>query len=121
MSRWPTKLLCWDLSLKAGGWSDQVKAILDYVTMECDMRDEEHVDLEICESRLRRLNRQKWMLEANTKPMLRTYLEIYVEDEKRSLVKCNLPRNHRSLLAKLKMGVLPLQIEREMEGCPFGV
>ncbi len=51
------------------------------------------------------------MLEANTKPKLRTYLEIYEKEETRALVKCNLPRNHRSVLAKLKKGILPLQVE----------
>ena len=75
------------------------------------MLDDEHVDLDACHSRLKRLNRQRWLLEASTKPKLRTFLEINDENEMRSLVKCNLPRNQRSLLSKLKMGVLPLQIE----------
>ena len=88
-TRWPKKVLNWDMSLRADGWSDQVKAILNYVSMECELMSEEHVDLDACYSRLKQLNRQRWLLEATTKPKLRTFLEVNDECEIRSLVKCN--------------------------------
>ncbi len=91
--RWPRKIFNWDISLRAEGWSDQVKAILSYINIECDMKDEEHVDLDVCHSRLKRLNRQRWLLEATTKLKLRTFLEINDESNPRALIKCNLPQH----------------------------
>ena len=44
-------------------------------------------------------------------PKLRTFMEIHDITETKVLVHKNLKRNHRSLLSKLKCGVLPLGIE----------
>ena len=74
--RWPKKVLNWDLLLRADGWSDQVKAILNYMNVECDLNDDEHIDLEVCNSRIKRLNMQRWLFEASTKLKLRTFLEV---------------------------------------------
>ncbi len=49
--------------------------------------------------------------EASTMPKLRTFIQIHDNDQIKTLVHKNLKRNHRSLIAKLKAGVLPLHIE----------
>ena len=46
-----------------------------------------------------------------TKTKLRTFLEIFEPSDPRALVKANLKRSQWSLIAKLRLGVLPLSIE----------
>ncbi len=68
-------------------------------------------DLDVMKARLMRLNRNMWWIEACDKPKLRTFIQIHDTDHTKILVHKNLKRNHRSLLAKLKCGVLPLKLE----------
>ncbi len=79
--------------------------------MNIDLLSEEKVDLDVLGSRLLRLDRQKWLLEANTKTKLRTFLEIYNANDPKALISTFLTRSQRSLLSKLKLGILPLEIE----------
>ncbi len=111
LSRWPKKVYNWDKSLKANGWTDQVKHILEYANIDITLDSEEPVDLEVLEARLHRLDRNRWHLEAQTKTKLRTFVQIKDYDTPRNIINCNLSRNHRSLVCKLKMGTLPLNIE----------
>ena len=69
------------------------------------------VDLDVLSSRLLRLNRTKWLLEAQTKPKLRTFLDVYEEDQTRAIINANLRRSQRSILSKVKLGILPLALE----------
>ena len=110
-SRWPRKILRWDVSLKAGGWSDQVQHVLQYANFNTDLLSEEIIDLDALRSRLLVLNRQKWLLEASDKTKLRTFLQIYDSEAPRSIVESLLTRSQRSIVSKLKNGVLPLHIE----------
>ena len=72
---------------------------------------EQLCDLDVAEARLKRINREKWWLEAHTKPKLRTFIEIHDKDNVQTIVKRNLSRAQRSLITKLKCGVLPLALE----------
>ena len=109
--RWPKKVLTWDLSLKAEGWADQVTRILTYANIDNDLEDDVIVDLDVLRARLLRSNKTSWLLEAHSQTKLRTFVQIYNELEPKAIIQANLPCNHRSLLSKLKLGVLPLAIE----------
>ncbi len=93
------------------GWADSVRHILDYASMTVDITSDEQIDLDTLHSRLLRLNRNQWLLEAGTKTKLRTFLEVYDHDNPRAIVNANLKRSQRSVLSKIKLGVLPLAIE----------
>ncbi len=108
---WPKKIFQWDLSLKTEGWSDQVKQILAYLQYDVPLVDSCPIDLDAVASALLRLNKQKWLVEATTKSKLRTFLEIYDEEDARAIIQSNLNRSQRSILAKLKIGILLLKIE----------
>ena len=99
------------MSLKAEGWADQIKNVLAYANMDIDVLNEEKVDLDVLHSRLLHINRNKWLLEAYTKTKLRTYLEIYNNEDPKALISTFLTRSQHSLLSKLKLGILPLEIE----------
>ena len=100
-----------DKSLKTHAWFDDLKHILAYSNIECDL-DNESIDLDVLSSRLLYLNRQRWWQTACTQPKLCTSIEIFDRENSKALVKANLSRRHRSLLAKLKCGVLPLVASR---------
>ncbi len=68
-------------------------------------------DLDVLEARLKHLNRNKWWLEANDKPKLRTFVKIYDRQTRQTIVKRNLTRSRRSIVTKFKCGVLPILIE----------
>ena len=79
--------------------------------MDTNLEDDVMVDLDVLKARLTRSNKTGWLLEASSKTKLRTFVQIYNELEPKAIIQANLPRNHRSLLSKLKLGVLPLAIE----------
>ncbi len=63
------------------------------------------------ERRLKKLNRERWWQAASQQPKLRTYIDIYDDRDHRGLVYANLSRRERSLIAKLRFGILPIKIE----------
>ena len=76
------------------------------------MNQNELVDLDVAVARMLRMNKQLWMLEASTKSKLRTFLEVHEDAENaKAIVHSNLSRAQRSLTAKIKLGILPLQLE----------
>ena len=102
-NRLPVKVYKWDESLKINGWVTQLKSILEYANMsECAPIDVQ-CDLDVLQTRLHRLNRDKWWVEASSIPKLRTFIEIHDITESKVLVLKNFKRTQRSLLAKLKM------------------
>ena len=110
--RWPKIVHKWDMSLKMAGWADHVSSIIQYSSLDIDMAKGESVDLDAARVRMLRLNKNIWRLEATTKTKLRTFLEVH-DDSKNAkiIVNSNLSRAQRSLTSKIKLGILPLQIE----------
>ncbi len=104
-------MLKWDLSLKSNGWADQLLLVLQHAHIDFDIDNDCLIDLDLLRKQFLKLNRQKWLLEASEKTKLRTFLEVYDDDNPRAIVESLLPRNHHSLISKLKTGVLPLHIE----------
>ena len=85
--------------------------ILQYANLDSDLLSDDLCDLDVLRSRLLVLNRQKWLLDTSNKTKLRTFLQIYNEEDPRSIVESLLTRSQRSIVSKLKNGVLPLHIE----------
>ena len=110
-NRLPVGVYKWEESLKIDGWVSQMKSILQYANMEECMRIDSYCDLDALYAWLHRLNRDKWWIEASAMPKLRTFIKIHDVTESKVLVMKNMKRSQRSLLAKLKCGVLPLGIE----------
>ncbi len=79
--------------------------------MEIDLLSDNMIDLDTLGSRLLKLNRQKYLLDASGKTKLRTFIQIYDSEHPRDIVESLLTRSQRSVMCKLKSGVLPLHIE----------
>ena len=72
----------------------------------------EHLyDLEAAEAAIVKYSQNGWWNAALGKPKLRTYIVFKNISEPDNLVKSNLKRYIRSLLAKLVSGIMPLEIE----------
>ena len=124
--RLPVKVYKWMESLKVKGWVQDLKHVLNYVNMDDCMNLCNACDLDVFHARAKVLNRDKWWLEAGTKTKLDTFRQIFDRKDPQGLIKCNLSRNQRSVVTRLKCGVLPLMVEvgrfkntpREKRTCP---
>ena len=110
-NRLPVKLYKLEKSLRIPGWVQNFKFILYYTNMSESSQLGCKCDLDVLQARLLRINRDKWWLDAGGKTKLRTFVNIYHKTEVQCLVKLNLSRTHRSILAKMLSGVFPLMLE----------
>ena len=118
--RLPKIIYKWDISLGLNSWASEIKHIAASLGMPVDINDNEQYDLSFVSNKLLIANRQKWALEAERKPKLRTFIQIHNFNHTQTLVKSNLSRYQRSLLTQLKFGILPLKIETDRyQGVPL--
>ena len=109
-NRLPRIIYNWDKSLKTSAWASSMVMVLQYVDMLNDNHELVHVDL-VVKARLIRLNREKWWASVADMPKLRTFKVLYDDQDYKGLVYANLTRRQRSIMAKFKLGILPLGIE----------
>ncbi len=110
--RLPVVIYKWERSLNLESWSSEVKHILTYADMLHDNPDTwRKFDLDVVESRLKFLYRQQLWQEAHTKDKLRTFIQVHDIGNTKAIVSLNLSRLQRSVMVKLKCGVLPLALE----------
>ena len=69
------------------------------------------VDLNIARNKINRLNHQEWCHEVENKPKLRSYKTFKFNVEPEAYITNNMFKNQRSLMAQLRLGILPLRIE----------
>ena len=111
--RWPKVIYKLDASLGLNTWVSEIKYIAAILGLPTTWQDGHEFDLEFVYNTLLLKSRHRWQLEASRKPKLRTFLEIHKFEDIQTLVKSNLSRYQRSLLAQLKFGILPLKIETD--------
>ena len=114
--RLPKIVYNWDKSLNTDAWASSVDFILSYVNMLDDTRAREEealclVDLDVVKARLLKLCREKWWTASSDMTKLRTFRALFDEVDHMGIVYTNLTRRQRSLVVKLKIGILPLRIE----------
>ena len=118
-NRLPKIIYKWDLSLGLDTWVSEVKHIAATIGMSTHPTDNEVFDLQHAKAKLLEKNRISWSLEADRKPKLRTFNIIHDFSRQKTLVKANLSRFQRSLLAQMKFGILPLKLETDRyQGIP---
>ena len=110
-NRLPVRIYNWEKSLNVQGWVKDCEFILNYCNMGDYSGIENVCDLDVLYSRLKKLNRDKWWLDAHGKSKLRTYIRIHDTENVQSIVKRNMPRSQRSFISKFKCGVLPIALE----------
>lgn len=110
-SRLTKRVFKWDFDINKDNWSNDVRKILTSVEMK-DVFD----NMEVCNThnireKLVTIEKQSWKNNIVNMPKLRTYnlfKESYVTEK---YVSMNLDRNERSLMAQVRMGILPIRIE----------
>ena len=92
-------------------WTKSIKTILRNTDLIHYFNDKLIVNLDLAKQRLVEINENEWRIDVARKPKLRTYVQFkfdYMTEEYLSKIHS---RYERSLLAKLRCGVLPLAIE----------
>ncbi len=108
--RLPAIINRWDKSLNTQAWHSQVSQVLAYADVLPE-NENDYVDIDALSSHLKVLNRNKWFVNAQTKSKLEVFLEVVDRDNQQVVVRSNLSRRRRSLVTKIKCGVLPLIVE----------
>jgi len=96
---------------KRGSWCSFVCNTFTKLGMQHLFLDKQMCDLTLCKTKLYECYVKEWNTNIKKKPKLRTYVEIKQDFVTEKYVKINLDRNQRSLLAQLRTGILPLNIE----------
>ena len=92
-------------------WCKNVKLIFDDIGQTDVYINMSICDLEMCSKLLLGNYAEKWKEYILLKPKLRTYCLLKDDFQTESYVKLNLTRSQRSLMAQIRFGILPLQIE----------
>ena len=110
-NRLTKKIFKWDYELCNKNWSEDVKHILSDVDYDNIFTDVAICDLEFLYSKISNLQEIAWKAAVDSKPKLRTYALFKENFCTEKYVLSMLSRKQRSLLAQLRLGVLPLRIE----------
>ena len=101
-------------------WASEVKHIAATLGLPTTLNENEEYNISICHNKLLAASRQKWQLESERKPKLRSFIQVHNFDHIQTLVKSDVSRYQRSLLSQLKFGILPLKIETDRyQGIPL--
>ena len=110
-NRLPKQAFICEYNSGYGKWCRSVQSIL----RECNQGHlydiKSPVDIQNCTAILMKKYAEDWQRNVNAKPKLRTYCKIKKNLGTEHYVKLNLERNQRSILAQLRCGILPLNIE----------
>ena len=96
---------------KVGCWCYYVKNIFRELDMLHIFEEQQECNLSLCQEKLCLIYKEKLMLEIQKKPKLRLYSKVKQCLETERYVKLNMTANERSMLAQLRMGILPIKVE----------
>ena len=94
-----------------GLWCSKIKSILESIDMDDEYTDKNIVDINMCKKKFMNVYAEKWKEQVFTKPKLCTYVNIKDTFVPEKYVTMNLSQQQRSILAQLRIGILPLVIE----------
>ena len=80
----PLTIHKWDVSLKRNTWAKNIEHILQYANMLEGTTHLSYIDLDVL-TRLKELDREKWMTSASALPKLRTFIELFNETDQKAL------------------------------------
>ena len=103
------RVFVWDYGLRKANWSASVKSILENVNLEHCFSNLQVVSVHSFNILSAQKETEKWREILNNKPKLRTYKTFKFDYCPENYIL--LSQAHRSLLARLRSGTLPLEIE----------
>ena len=104
------QVFLWDYGIQNDNWSSFILGICETLNLEM-FENLSQFDLDHCMYKLTVQDNIDWKESVNTKPKLRIYKLIKSKIETECYVRFNLSSKERSMLAQLRMGVLPINIE----------
>lgn len=111
--RLTNKVFLWDLTFahKKGSWANSVLSIFHDIGIQRSFDSLITCDMQDCYERLKSAQVNKWDTSRYGKPKLRYYNMCKSVFETEEYLLLGIPKFQRSLFAKLRAGVLPLNIE----------
>ena len=106
--RLPKVILNWDFMSRCKGWLSDLKHVATEFNLELPSMTHIMYDLDEMARTAVSKSRLEWKEEAHNKPKLCTFVKVKDFDNPTCLVKSNLSRCQRSLIAQLLCGILPL-------------
>ena len=92
-------------------WTSNVKHIFEILELSNVYEQKSTCNLDLCKDKLFLVAEQEWKIAINSKPKLRTYIKFKKNFHIEPYIKITTNRYERSLLAKLRCGILQLHIE----------
>ena len=111
VSRLTHKIFMWDKQCNGDNWSHDVELIFEYCNLDDVYTNLLCVDLNVVKQRLDNLFNDEWKEDMLSKPKLRTYAVFKNRLCTEKYVSSFISRKYRSLLAQIRLGILPLRIE----------
>ena len=110
-SRLTKQVFLADFNQNSNNWCSEIEQIFDSVNCLSIFQERHTCDLLSFESKLKFNLQNEWHNEINKKPELRTYVHFKNIFKTDNYVSAYMLRPHRSLLAQLRSGILPLRLE----------
>ena len=105
------KIFYYDYQKCKKNWCSEIKSIFTKLDMLSTYENKVSCNLKQCELVLLNMYSNQWFAKASNVPKLRTYVTIKEKFELEEYIKVGLSRKQRSVLAQLRLGILPLHIE----------
>ena len=99
------------LHMEDNNWCSHIHGILENIDMDHLYDSGEILNIQEVKNKLSVNNQRDWMNMVEAKPKLRTYKLLKREYKSENYLTSNLYKYERSLLAQLRIGILPLHIE----------
>ena len=103
----------WDMSLyKNNSWGENLRSLCKCIGMELEMQSRCPVNISLAKARLMHQYTQIWKNKIASQTKLENYCKIKKDWGATKYITVGVDKCSRSLACKLKLGVLPLQIEQ---------
>jgi hypothetical protein len=110
-TRMVKKIFTWEKTMNTKAWADEMLQLFQVLNLESKFVNNEIVSVDQCWALLHERECQSWREAVETSPKLRTYVQFKCNYGVEPYVTNVFNRAQRSVLAKLRCGVLPLEIE----------
>ena len=110
-SRLTKRVLIWDKENGGYGWIDSFVKMMKDIDIDVDVDNFTPVNTDAVKANCVSHQSSKWKKEIVSKPKLRTYITFKEDFIPEWYVKAPMSKKNRSLIAQIRMGILPLRIE----------
>ena len=100
-----------DTHICKNNWSSDFYKVLQEINLQSSFNDETPVNVKSASTVLQNIMKEKWSIDVNNTPKLRTYRTYKSVYETEPYVSRMMSRSCRSFMAQFRCGILPLKVE----------